>query len=82
LEDKRIRKITEENLEMAINGETHEEEMYSACSSVVRFKGKVQRVMVWALQGEKSHAGIYQKAARILYTLTSVLLWCQMVCLT
>lgn len=54
-----------ENLQTAIEGETHEvEEMYPAYSAVAKLQGEkgAQRVMDWALQAEKIHAGMYQKA--------------------
>ncbi|MCS7096537.1 MAG: rubrerythrin family protein [Candidatus Bathyarchaeota archaeon] len=54
-----------ENLQAAIDGETHEvEEIYPAYSTVAKLQGEkgAQRVMEWALQAEKIHAGMYQKA--------------------
>ncbi|MEM3703575.1 MAG: rubrerythrin family protein [Candidatus Bathyarchaeia archaeon] len=54
-----------ENLQTAIEGENHEvDEMYPAYGAVAKLqeeKGAL-RVMDWALQAEKIHAGMYQKA--------------------
>ncbi|MCS7114368.1 MAG: rubrerythrin family protein [Nitrososphaerota archaeon] len=54
-----------ENLQVAIDGENHEvEEMYPAYGAVAKLqeeKGAL-RVMEWALQAEKIHSGMYQKA--------------------
>lgn len=54
-----------ENLQTAIEGENHEvDEMYPAYSAVAKLqeeKGAL-RVLDWALQAEKIHAAMYQKA--------------------
>ncbi|MEM1539475.1 MAG: rubrerythrin family protein [Candidatus Bathyarchaeia archaeon] len=54
-----------ENLQTAIEGENHEvDEMYPAYSAVAKLqeeKGAL-RALDWALQAEKIHAAMYQKA--------------------
>lgn len=56
---------TAENLRLSIDGENHEvTEMYPAYTAVAELqeeKGAL-RVMNWALQAEKIHMGMYQKA--------------------
>jgi len=54
-----------ENLQVAIDGETYEvEEMYPAFKAVAELQNEKEalRSMDWALQAEKIHAGMYQKA--------------------
>ena len=54
-----------ENLQVAIDGENYEvDEMYPSYSAVAKLQEErnAQRVMEWALQAEKIHAGMYQKA--------------------
>lgn len=54
-----------ENLQLAIDGETHEvEEMYPAYSAVARlqYEKGAERTTQWALHAEKIHTGMYQKA--------------------
>ena len=56
---------TEENLEVAIEGETFEvEEMYPAYISVAQAQQEkgAETMTKWALEAEKVHAGLYQKA--------------------
>ncbi len=54
-----------ENLQVAINGETFEvEEMYPAYLSVAQLQGEkgAERAFHYALEAEKIHAAMYQKA--------------------
>lgn len=54
-----------DNLQMAIDGETYEvNDMYSAFNAVARLQEEkgAQRSTDWALQAEKIHAAMYQKA--------------------
>ncbi|MEM1607098.1 MAG: rubrerythrin family protein [Candidatus Bathyarchaeia archaeon] len=56
---------TVENLQEAINGETFEvNEMYPAYNAVAKLQEErgAQRTIEWALQAEKIHAAIYQRA--------------------
>ncbi len=56
---------TEENLQKAIDGETFEvEEMYPAYNAVadVQEEKNAKRSFTWALEAEKIHAGLYEKA--------------------
>ncbi len=53
------------NLQAAINGETYEvEEMYPAFKQVAELQAEkgAEKTFDWALQAEKVHAGMYQKA--------------------
>jgi len=53
------------NLEAAIGGESFEvEEMYPVFNEVAKFQGEKggERTTRWALEAEKIHAGMYQKA--------------------
>lgn len=57
-----------QNLQMAIDGETFEvEEMYPIYRAVAELQGEkgAQRSTDWALQAEKVHAAMYQKAKDI-----------------
>jgi rubrerythrin len=54
-----------ENLQVAIDGETYEvDEMYPAFKAVAELQDEkgAQRSTDWALQAEKVHAGMYQRA--------------------
>lgn len=54
-----------ENLQVAIDGETYGvNEMYLAYNAVAKLQEEkgAQRTTKWALQAEKIHAGMYQKA--------------------
>ncbi|MBS7636723.1 rubrerythrin family protein [Candidatus Bathyarchaeota archaeon] len=54
-----------DNLQVAIDGETYEvNEMYPAYNAVAKLQEEkgAQRTTDWALQAEKVHAGMYQKA--------------------
>jgi rubrerythrin len=54
-----------ENLQVAINGENFEvNDMYPAYKAVAELEGEkmTQRSIHWALQAEKVHSGMYQKA--------------------
>jgi len=54
-----------QNLQVGIEGETFEvEEMYPAYKEVAKLQGEkgTQRSTDWALQAEKIHAAMYQKA--------------------
>lgn len=56
---------SEQNLQVAIDGETFEvEEMYPAYHEVAKLQGEkaAQRSTDWALQAEKIHAAMYEKA--------------------
>jgi rubrerythrin len=56
---------TIDNLQVAIDGETYEvEEMYPAFNAVAKLQEEkgAERTTNWALQAEKVHAGMYQKA--------------------
>ncbi|MEM3507305.1 MAG: rubrerythrin family protein [Candidatus Bathyarchaeia archaeon] len=56
---------TPENLQVAIDGETYEvEEMYPAFNQLAKFQEEkgAEVSTNWALQAEKIHAGLYQKA--------------------
>lgn len=56
---------TKENLQAAIEGETYEvEEMYPSFVAVAKLQEEkgAERTMNWALQAEKIHLGLYQKA--------------------
>lgn len=56
---------TSENLQIAIDGETYEvEEMYPVFNQVAKFQEEkgAEGSTYWALQAEKIHAGLYQKA--------------------
>lgn len=56
---------TTENLQTAIDGETHEvNEMYPAYNAVAKLQEEkgAERTTNWALQAEKIHVGMYQKA--------------------
>jgi len=56
---------TSENLQVAINGETYEvNEMYPAYKAVAKLQEEkgAHRSSDWALQAEKVHASMYQKA--------------------
>ncbi len=56
---------TADNLQAAINGETYEvNEMYPAFKAVAELEEEkgAQKSTHWALQAEKIHAGMYQKA--------------------
>ncbi|MCS7112615.1 MAG: rubrerythrin family protein [Nitrososphaerota archaeon] len=56
---------TTENLQVAIDGEHYEvNEMYPAYDSVAKLQGErnAERSFNWALQSEKTHVGLYQKA--------------------
>jgi rubrerythrin len=57
--------VTSENLQVAIDGETYEvEEMYPVFNQVAKFQGEkgAEGSTNWALQAERIHAGLYQKA--------------------
>jgi rubrerythrin len=59
---------TADNLQAAINGETYEvNEMYPAFKAVAELQEEkgAQRSTDWALQAEKVHAGMYQKAKQV-----------------
>lgn len=54
-----------ENLQVAIDGETYEvNEMYPAYNAVAKLQEEkgAERTTEWALQAEKIHSGMYQKA--------------------
>lgn len=54
-----------DNLQVAIDGETYEvNEMYPAYNAVAKLQEEkgAERTTNWALQAEKVHAGMYQKA--------------------
>ena len=54
-----------DNLQMAIDGETYEvNEMYPAFNAVAQLQEEkgAMKTTRWALQAEKIHAGMYQKA--------------------
>lgn len=56
---------TSQNLQVAIEGETHEvEEMYPAYRAVAQLQGEkgAERSTDWAWQAERIHAAMYQKA--------------------
>ncbi|MBS7252252.1 MAG: rubrerythrin family protein [Candidatus Freyarchaeota archaeon] len=56
---------TKENLQASIDGETYEvEEMYPSFSAVAKLQEEkvAERTTNWALQAEKIHLGLYQKA--------------------
>lgn len=56
---------TADNLQEAINGETYEvNEMYPAYNAVAKLQDErsAQRTIEWALQAEKIHAAMYQRA--------------------
>lgn len=56
---------SEDNLQVAINGETYEvDEMYPAFKAVADLQEEkgASRSMGWALEAEKVHAGMYEKA--------------------
>ena len=56
---------TSENLQVAIDGENFEvNDMYPAYKAVAELEGEkmAQRSIYWALQAEKVHSGMYQKA--------------------
>ncbi|MEM3479824.1 MAG: rubrerythrin family protein [Candidatus Bathyarchaeia archaeon] len=56
---------TADNLQEAINGETYEvNEMYPAYNAVAKLQDErgAQRTTKWALQAEKIHAAMYQRA--------------------
>ncbi|MEM1507545.1 MAG: rubrerythrin family protein [Candidatus Bathyarchaeia archaeon] len=56
---------TADNLQEAINGETYEvNEMYPAYNAVAKLQDErgAQRTTEWALQAEKIHAAMYQRA--------------------
>lgn len=56
---------TSDNLQVAIDGEIYEvNEMYPAYNAVAKLQEErgAQRTTDWALQAEKVHAGIYQRA--------------------
>lgn len=56
---------TSENLQAGIDGETFEiNEMYPAYKAVAEFQGEKgpEISFTWALEAEKIHAGLYQKA--------------------
>jgi rubrerythrin len=56
---------TAENLQVAIDGETYEvNEMYPTYNTVARLQEErgAQRTTEWALQAERIHASIYQRA--------------------
>ncbi|MEM2902395.1 MAG: rubrerythrin family protein [Candidatus Bathyarchaeia archaeon] len=56
---------TKENLQAAIEGETYEvEEMYPSFVAVAKLQEEkgAERTVNWALQAEKIHLGLYQKA--------------------
>ena len=56
---------SEDNLQVAINGETYEvDEMYPAFKAVAELQEEksASRSMSWALEAEKVHAGMYEKA--------------------
>lgn len=60
-------KDTLNNLEVAINGETYEvEEMYPAFIEVAKLQGekRAQLGMNYALEAEKIHADLYEKARK------------------
>ncbi len=59
-----IRRSTD-NLQVAIDGETYEvNEMYPVFNAVAKFQGEkgAEQSTNWALQAEKIHASMYQKA--------------------
>jgi len=54
-----------DNLQVAIDGETYEvNEMYPVFNAVAKFQGEkgAEQSTTWALQAEKTHASMYQKA--------------------
>ncbi|MFQ5837045.1 MAG: rubrerythrin family protein [Candidatus Bathyarchaeia archaeon] len=56
---------TSEDLQAAIDGETFEvKEMYPAYKAVAKAQGEksAEQSFTWALEAEKIHAGLYQKA--------------------
>ncbi|MEM2935772.1 MAG: rubrerythrin family protein [Candidatus Bathyarchaeia archaeon] len=56
---------TSEDLQVGIDGETFEiKEMYPAYKAVAEFQGEVSAAVsfTWALEAERIHAGLYQKA--------------------
>lgn len=58
-------KDTENNLQMAIDGETYEvEEMYPVFNEVAKFQGErgAEQSTHYALEAEKIHADLYKKA--------------------
>ncbi|MBC7130024.1 rubrerythrin family protein [Candidatus Bathyarchaeota archaeon] len=58
-------KASSENLQAAIDGETYEvEEMYPAYNAVAKLQEEkgAERTTKWALEAEKIHAGMYQRA--------------------
>jgi rubrerythrin len=58
-------RTTPENLQVAIDGEVFEvDEMYPAYNSVAKLQGETgaERVTRWALEAEKIHASLYQRA--------------------
>lgn len=60
-----ILRLSSDNLQVAIEGETYEvEEMYPAYHAVAELQAEkgAQRSMNWALQAEKVHASMYIKA--------------------
>jgi len=59
---------TSQNLQAAIDGETYEvEEMYPAFNEVAKLQGEsgAERTTRWAMEAEKTHAGLYQKAKQV-----------------
>ncbi len=66
---------TSPNLQVALDGETHEvEEMYPAFKAVAELQGEKQAVQAtdWALQVEKVHAGMYTQAKQAVDSGTDV----------
>ena len=58
-------RTTPENLQVAIDGEVFEvDEMYPAYNNVAKLQGEVEaeRTTRWALEAEKIHISLYQKA--------------------
>ncbi len=64
-------RATADNLQVAIDGETYEvDEMYPSFNIVAKLQEEkgAERTTNWALQAEKVHAGIYQKAKQAVET--------------
>ena len=72
-----------EDLQMAIDGETYEvNEMYPAFAAVAQLqeeKGALKTTS-WALQAEKVHAGMYQKAKQAVESNTDIQLGSVLIC--
>lgn len=76
-------RTTTDNLQVAIDGETFEvEEMYPAYNKVAELQGEkgAQRSTDWALQAEKIHAALYQKARQAAETNHDMALGAMFIC--